>query len=181
MLLYYRQLVASSLNEMDTCIGGDGVIVELDESKFGKRKYHRGHRVDGVWILGGIARTAENKSFVCVVKNRISETLLDVISRHVAEGSIVFTDMWKGYDMLEELLNLRHFTVNHSSNFKDPETGVHTNTIEGYWNGMKLRITPRNRTEAAIGPLIMEHIWRRKHKDDEWNGLLSAFKEVSFD
>ena len=28
-------------------IGGYGVVVQLDESKFGKRKY-RGHRVEGV-------------------------------------------------------------------------------------------------------------------------------------
>jgi len=31
-------------------IGGPGKVVEVDESKFGKRKYHRGHRVDGVWV-----------------------------------------------------------------------------------------------------------------------------------
>jgi hypothetical protein len=33
-------------------------IVEVDESKFGKRKYHRGHRVEGVWVIGGVERTA---------------------------------------------------------------------------------------------------------------------------
>ncbi|KAM0686509.1 hypothetical protein COBT_002265, partial [Conglomerata obtusa] len=32
-------------------IGGD-MILEADESKFGRRKYNRGHRVEGVWVLG---------------------------------------------------------------------------------------------------------------------------------
>ena len=33
-------------------IGGPGVIVEIDESKFGKRKHNRGHSVEGVWDGG---------------------------------------------------------------------------------------------------------------------------------
>ncbi|KAF9760837.1 hypothetical protein NGRA_2994 [Nosema granulosis] len=32
-------------------IGGNNRIVEIDESKFGKRKHHRGHKVEGVWVL----------------------------------------------------------------------------------------------------------------------------------
>ena len=34
-LNYYRQLIASTLNEEDDIIGGDGIVVQIDESKFG--------------------------------------------------------------------------------------------------------------------------------------------------
>ncbi|KCZ79526.1 hypothetical protein H312_03084, partial [Anncaliia algerae PRA339] len=33
-------------------IGGDDIIVEIVESKFGKRKYNKGHHVEGVWNFG---------------------------------------------------------------------------------------------------------------------------------
>ena len=31
-------------------------IIETDESKFGKRKYHRGACCEGQWIFGGVER-----------------------------------------------------------------------------------------------------------------------------
>lgn len=42
-------------------IGGNNVVLEIDESKFGKRKYNRGHHVEGVWILGCVERTHERR------------------------------------------------------------------------------------------------------------------------
>lgn len=33
--------------------------MEIDESKFGKSKYNRGHRIDGVWIFGMIGKIYE--------------------------------------------------------------------------------------------------------------------------
>jgi hypothetical protein len=30
----------------------EGIIVEVDETKLGKRKYYRGHRVVKVWVIG---------------------------------------------------------------------------------------------------------------------------------
>lgn len=33
-------------------IGGPGKIVQIDESKIGKRKYNRGRMVEGHWIIG---------------------------------------------------------------------------------------------------------------------------------
>ena len=30
--------------------------MEIDESKFGKRKHNRGHSVEGQWVFGGVER-----------------------------------------------------------------------------------------------------------------------------
>ena len=37
------------------------MIFEIDESKMGKRKYHRGQKVDKVWVVGMIERTENSK------------------------------------------------------------------------------------------------------------------------
>ncbi|KAJ4428335.1 hypothetical protein ANN_24354, partial [Periplaneta americana] len=37
-------------------VGGDGKVVEIGESKFGRRKYNRGHFVEGQWDFGGVEK-----------------------------------------------------------------------------------------------------------------------------
>jgi transposase-like protein len=176
---FFRDLVAGSLNDEDTIIGGEGIIVEVDESKLGKRKYNRGHRVDGVWVVGGVERTAERRAFLVSVQNRSAETLHEIIARHIHPGSVLHTDLWRGYCGVEEKHDLEHRTVNHFKNFKDPQTGVHTNTIEGTWNGLKLMVSPRNRTEN-IDDHLFEFLWRRKYGDDLWEGFLLCLKDTAY-
>jgi hypothetical protein len=175
-----RSLVFESLDDQDDMIGGPGIVVEIDESKFGKRKYHRGHPVEGVWVLGGIERTDAKKVFITSVPDRCARTLLGIISTRVRQGSVIYTDLWGGYAGLNQDLGYEHFTVNHSENFVDPDTGVHTNMIEGFWNGLKLRIAPRNRTMNCIDNHLFECIWRKKHADSLWDGLLASLKEVGY-
>lgn len=50
-------------------LGGQGVVVEIDESKFGKRKHHRGRRVDGQWVFGGYER-GTGRIFMVAVEHR---------------------------------------------------------------------------------------------------------------
>jgi ISXO2-like transposase domain len=176
---YFRQLVSSSIETDDTMIGGDGVVVEVDESKFGKRKYHRGHRVEGVWVVGGVERTASRMMFAEVVQDRSATTLRDVLVRHVRSGTVILTDMWKGYSDLHSI-GLTHDTVNHSIGFISP-TGVHTNSIEGTWNGIKIGVPSRNRTFGDMPDFLLEFIWRRKNAGDLWGGLLNAFRTISYE
>ena len=54
---FIREVMEDDLLSNPVQIGGVGVIVEIDETKLGKRKYNRGHRVEGAWAFGGLERT----------------------------------------------------------------------------------------------------------------------------
>ncbi|KAG8172146.1 hypothetical protein JTE90_020512 [Oedothorax gibbosus] len=57
-----REIVVAHLLDRqaaDGPIGGAGKIVEIDESKFGKRKYNVGHVVEGSWVLGMYERDSK--------------------------------------------------------------------------------------------------------------------------
>jgi transposase-like protein len=175
---YLRQLVASGLEIDDLIIGGQDIVVEVDESKFGKRKYNRGHMVEGAWILGGVERTPERRVFLVEVPDRKAETLLYILSRYIREGSIIYTDCFSSYSGLHELFE--HHTVNHSENFVDPETGCHTNTIEGTWCGIKMKIAPRNRVHDLIDLHLAEFQWRRANDSLLWDSLIYCLKDVKY-
>jgi len=49
---FCREVCAVILEQQSEPIGRSGKIVEIDESKFGKRKYNRGKRVDSIWVFG---------------------------------------------------------------------------------------------------------------------------------
>ena len=137
LVRYFGELVADSIQESELLIGGPGVVVEVDETKLGKRKYNRGHRVDGVWVLVGVERTTASKIFLRILPDRTAHTLEQMITRHVSPGSTIITDCWRGYNSLESL-GYTHLKVNHSETFKDSETGACTNTVEGTNNAIKM-------------------------------------------
>jgi hypothetical protein len=172
---YCRQLVADALDHEDLRIGGPGVIVELDETKIGKPKNNRGRAVEGFWAVGGIERSDERRAFVVEVEDRTTETLMRIVQTYVRQGSIVHTDCWAGYHALGQNSHYTHFSVNHSRNFVDPETGVHTNTIEGFWSGLKSEIPARARTREVVKLHLYVHLWRRLNRKREWESLLPLF------
>jgi len=176
----FRKLIGASLDDDDMVIGGPGVVVEVDEAKFGKRKYHRGHRVDGVWVLGGVERTPDRKMFAVAVPDRSAETLHDIIRQYVRPGSIINTDLWRGYNGLG-MQGYQHHTVNHSTNFRDPATGACTNTIEGTWAGIKVGIPARNRTEDNMQDQLLEFLWRRKNANNLWGGFINALRDIYYE
>lgn len=133
-------------------IGGENLIVEIDESKFGKRKYNRGHSVDGVWVLGFVERSPARRIILVPVDVRNANTLTELIKTYVQKKSILYTDCWKGYSKVKEFY--LHFTVNHSIEFVNNENGVHTNTIEGNWGAIKKTVPNRCKSKTKINPYL---------------------------
>lgn len=107
---FSREVVFDHVITRGTPIGGEGVIVEIDESKFGRRKYNRGHRVEGQWVFGGVERDT-GRVFMVPVEKRDKDTLLRIIKKWILPGSIVISDCWKAYDCLESE-GYKHLTVN---------------------------------------------------------------------
>ncbi|KAK9753318.1 ISXO2-like transposase domain [Popillia japonica] len=98
-----------------TKLGGPGTVVEIDESKFGRRKYHKGHRIEGQCVFGGFERGTGR-----------------VFMQWIEPGTTIISNCWKAYDVLHHE-GYEHLKVNHSITFKDPETVAHTNSIQSSW------------------------------------------------
>jgi hypothetical protein len=49
----------------------------------------------------------------------------------------------------------------------------------GTWNGIKINISSRDRTKEIMPWKLVEFIWRRKNKNNEWNNFVDALKNIS--
>ena len=111
------------------------MTVEVDESKFGTRKYNVCRVIEGQWVFGGICRQTKD-FFLVPVASRDSATLVAIIRDRIQPNTTIISDCWKAYKCLKDEA-FQHLTVNHSMNFVDPITGAHTQNIESHWRVVK--------------------------------------------
>ena len=152
-------------------LGGYGNVVEMDESYFaGAPKYNRGRRLgttwepDEKWVFG----LAQRKSLDCILKqvpaSRTRDVLIPIINANCLDGTIFDSDGWKSYSNLAEhvaLADCSHFPVNHSENYVNPETGAHTQTIEGLWSHVKDFLPSRGMKPNDLPSYLGWYMWDR--------------------
>ncbi|XP_076248071.1 uncharacterized protein LOC143187738 [Calliopsis andreniformis] len=164
---YCREMVVDHLSKIQAGMpklggiseSGSRIIVQIDEAKFGKRKYNRGRRVEGHWVLG-IVDTKTNDCRMIVVENREASTLIDIIDRHVIADSEIHTDSFKSYAGLTARGYI-HKTVNHSIEFVASD-GTHTQKIESNWRPAKDWMRGRARFhDDEYAYRLCEFLWRR--------------------
>ena len=74
-----------------------------------------------------------------LIKKRNKDTLIPVIKKHVKPGSLVVNDDWRAYSSLKKE-GYWHVRFNHSQNYIDLLTGLHTQNIERAWQTYKKEV-----------------------------------------
>ncbi|KAL5481436.1 hypothetical protein EMCRGX_G021590 [Ephydatia muelleri] len=119
---WLREVCSTRLiNDGPVMLGGNGVVVQIDESLFKhKPKYHRGRRADYEQWVFGMVDTSQTPSlgFMQMVDTRDAATLLPIIRAHTAPGTIIHSDEWAANRRIsQDIPHLQHATVNHSVEF----------------------------------------------------------------
>ena len=86
------------------------------------------------------------KVYTKIIPNASSATLMPVVERKIVPDSIIYSDSWKGYNVLD-VSAFKHFQINHSGLFADKQN--HINGIENFWNQAKRHMRKFNGVPKA--------------------------------
>nr|KAG5702336.1 hypothetical protein BaRGS_003003 [Batillaria attramentaria] len=94
------------------------IIVEIDESKYFHRKYHRGQWREGHWVA----------------------TLEPIVLQYTLPGFHIISDGWRAYGNLAQLGGgiYLHDVIVHDQHLVDPN--IHTNNIKNTWMRAKRKL-----------------------------------------
>ena len=157
-------------------IGGPGMTVEIDESKFGKTNFDPSRYIERQWVFDSICRQMK-ACFLVTVGQRDKDTLLPIIQAHILPGSYVMSHTWKVYDCLKDE-GYTHLTVNHSLNFIDPDTGAHTQRIENTWWGVKRSMPCTGTSKDLFKSYLQEWLWRQHYGDDPFGNIIKHIADL---
>src|SRR5665811_1754194 len=157
--LRLRMIITQALAEEMPLAGA----IEVDESYFGgRRKGKRGRGAAGKIPVFGLLKRG-GKVYTKIIPDASSATLMPIIERKVVPDSIVYSDGWKGYNVLD-VSDFHHFRINHSELFADNQT--HINGIENFWNQAKRHMRKFNGVpKAHFGLFLKECEWRFNNSD----------------
>ena len=163
-ILYFhklRELIAENLvADAPDLMAGE---IEVDESYFGGvRKGKRGRGAAGKIPVFGLLKRG-GRVYTVTIPNARSETLIPIIESKIRPDSIVYTDSFKAYDILD-VSDFHHLRINHSKLFAEDRN--HINGIENFWNQAKRHMRKFNGVpKAQFGLYLKECEWRFNNSD----------------
>ena len=159
--LRLRQIIGCEL-EVDSraLFGGE---IEVEESYFGgQRKGKRGRGAAGKIPVFGLLKRG-GKVYTKIIPDASAATLLPIIERKVVPDSVVYSDSWNGYNVLD-VSDFHHVRINHSEFLVEAHNPI--NGIENFWNQAKRHMRKFNAVpKAHFGLFLKECEWRFNHSD----------------
>ena len=158
--LSHRIREAMSSLGMEGPLGGEGGIVEIDETFIGKKKdvpmargYNHKHAV-----MSLVERRPEGARVLSFhVSGTAQADLLPIIKAHVSKASHIMTDEAGQYAHLAKHFAGHDFTTHQPRRIRARHQGitVHTNTVEGFYSVFKrgMKGVYQHCTEAHLAPL----------------------------
>lgn len=136
---------------------------EVDESYFGgTRKGKRGRGAAGKVPVFGILKRG-GKVYTQIIPDAAGKTLMPIIRDKIQPDSIVYSDCWRGYNVLD-VSEFKHYRINHSKLFANKQN--HINGIENFWNQAKRHMRKFNGIPAEHFPLFLKECeWRFNNSD----------------
>ena len=161
-ILYFhklRELIVAKLAEEAPFLDGE---IEVDESYFGGiRKGKRGRGAAGKVPVFGLLKRGGRVHAVMIPDAKLL-TLVGIFRQRVQPDSIVYTDCFASYDVLD-VSEFHHHRINHSEKFADERN--HINGIENFWNQAKRHLVRYNGIPKAHFPLFLKECeWRFNHR-----------------
>ena len=151
-----REIIAYQIEqESSEVFGGE---IEVDESYFGgRRKGKRGRGAGGKVPVFGLLKRG-GRVYTKIIPDASSATLLPIIERKVIPDSIVYSDCWRGYNVLD-VGDFKHLRINHSVVFAEGKN--HINGIENFWNQAKRHMRKFNGVPRQNFALFLKECeWR---------------------
>ena len=138
-ILYFhklREIIAEQMAAEAPFLAGE---IEVDESYFGGvRKGKRGRGAGGKVPVFGLLKRG-GRVYTVMIEDAKSQTLLGIIRDRIQPDSIVYTDGFRSYDVLD-VSEFHHVRINHSEKFVEEKN--HINGIENFWNQAKRHGNP---------------------------------------
>ena len=158
--LRLRAIIVLELEaESEAMFGGE---IEVDESYFGgKRKGKRGRGAGEKIPAFGLLKRG-GRVYTKIISDASSETLIPIINRKVIPDSIVYSDSWKAYTVLD-VSDFKHFRINHSERFADKKN--HINGIENFGTMPNAICKFNGVPKAQFGLYLKECEWRFNNSD----------------
>jgi transposase-like protein len=159
----------------ETFIGGKARNMHKDVKARRITTRHGNNAKDKTLVMGMVERGGHVRTEI--ITNRFTDTLRQNINKHVALGSVLYSDELQAYKGLKD--EYVHEFVDHAERYV---TGrVHTNGIENFWSLLKRGL---NGTYVAVEPFHLfryldEQAFRYNHRQDSRGNKLNDGERFS--